>query len=264
MATPPGSPSFGTMPPPAPLCREGPKGPDPYKEDREEAREKARKGAQCPVNQHGCMYFSASEWVFCPMCEWSIGHREGVISGALVNKGTAVRTHYYQVRMGETICISREGIDAVFKELKTFQGLMNQWTWEEMDPLDGRILLTHTQMHNLLMEYGAPSNCLTQEVWTSLQERFPTDDPEKRAARKVLADELNRILKEKERIHNTKDLWDPAVGDYWHDLEDKECQIYSALDALDKRYDFLQFSLDEALAALGAKPYHPIYRKVLE
>ncbi len=37
--------------------------------------------------------------------------------------------------------------------------------------------------------------------------------------------EIEEILKKKEHIYNTKDLWEPKWGDLWDRLEEKECAL---------------------------------------
>lgn len=196
-STLPPSPSiYSELPPPPPLRREGPRGPDPYVAERETARAAAAAGRLCPVNQHGCMYFSASEWVFCPMCEWNVGHSQGARDGALVYMGGTTEQEAAAIASHNTISVTREDLDAAFTELKTFLGVMSEWTWNKLLPTDGHAVVSRTKMHNLLMKYGAPNTCLTDEVWADLKHRFPADQRDR---------------------------------------------------------------LEAVLAALGAKPYHPIY-----
>lgn len=161
------------MPPPAPMRRVGgPVGPDPYMEDRETARAAGAAGCLCPVNQHGCMYFSSSEWVFCPMCEWNSGHSQGTRDGALVYMGGTVEQEAADIANHMAVRVTREDLDAIFTERKTFLGVMSEWMWDKLLPTDGHAIVTRAKMHNLLMKYGAPMNCLTDEVWADLQQRF--------------------------------------------------------------------------------------------
>lgn len=176
--TPPGSPrdDFG---PPAPMRREPPAGPDPYVDDRNNARNEARSGAICPVNQHGCFYFSSSEWSFCPMCEWCKGHQAGEQNGSLVYMGGPVAEHVADLEAGRAICITRAGLDELFQQpaTRSFLGLVSDWHWVHLLPEDGRVFLTRKQLHNLLMTYGSPNGCLTDQLWLDLQARWalPTE-----------------------------------------------------------------------------------------
>jgi hypothetical protein len=168
-ATPPGY--LGGVP----LMRCGPSGPDPFAEQREEARKKAQEGALCPVNQHGCMYFSASEWRFCPMCEWECGHGIGEHNGTLMPLGGPVELHTKDIAEQNAILISRKGLDDLFSApgTKSWTGLIVDWHWNKLSPADGRVLLTHNQMHNLLMIYGSPNGCLTEARWAALKTAWP-------------------------------------------------------------------------------------------
>lgn len=169
-ASPPWDPSMGPMGPPPPLCLyDPPTGPDPYEEDRQKARQEAREGKPCPTNQHGCHYFKRSEWVFCPMCEWKNGRRE---ASDLVAWGGTVEQQHAEVASGETIRVTRMDLDVLFKERRTFLGLLNTWDWDAMNK-GGFTVLSRTQVHNLLMEYGAPMRCLTDEVWADMKARWP-------------------------------------------------------------------------------------------
>jgi hypothetical protein len=165
--------------PPLPIQRERPRGPDPFAEERARIMTEARAGAPCPVNQHGCMYFSASEWRFCNMCEWIAGHGMGVYSGELVNFGGPVAEHAADVAAGRVVRITRDGLDELFRApgIRSFRGLLQNWTWERLEPVDDCVVLTRKQLHNLLMEYGSPSGCLTDQLWLDLQARWPPAPP---------------------------------------------------------------------------------------
>lgn len=160
---------------PVPLQRCGPRGVDPYVEDRAAARGRARGGALCAVNQHGCMYFSASEWVFCPMCEWSIGHAQGEYDSLLAPLGGPIAEHAADVAAGRVIFVTRAQINTIFATpaTKSFNGALTDWTWQRLGPVEGSAKITRAQLHNLLMEYGSPSGCLTDELWLSLQAQYP-------------------------------------------------------------------------------------------
>lgn len=171
--TPPGSPRAG---PPAPLRREPPAGPDPYVEDRNNAQNDAHGGAVCPVNQHGCYYFSASEWSFCPMCEWETGHRAGEQDGSLAYMGGLATEDAADRAAGRTLRITRAGLDQLFQApaTRSFLGLITEWQWLLLVPdNDGHVTLTRKQLHNLLMTYGSPHGCLTDHLWLDLQARWP-------------------------------------------------------------------------------------------
>jgi hypothetical protein len=163
------------MPPPAPMRREPPAGPDPYEEDRLKARAEAAAGARCPTNQHGCYYFSKSEWIFCPMCEWLKGRAEGLAAGdgKLTMWGGTRQAYEDELEAGYTIRVGLADINAIFLKLKTFLGLLAGWDWDNLSPKGTPIELTLTQLHNLLMVYGAPTGCLTAEVWEGLQRQYP-------------------------------------------------------------------------------------------
>lgn len=156
----------------APLQRvpSKPKGPDPYVETREKAQAEARAGALAPVNQHGCMYFSSNEWVFCPMCEWEKGHALGVVDGTLSYMGGTKESETQKKLKGDVIRVTREELDAIFKEQKTFLGPIHTAVWTSV----GAEPLSRATLHNLLMKYGAPTGCLTDDLWTSLKERHPS------------------------------------------------------------------------------------------
>lgn len=167
--SPTGTESPGLSPVPMMRCR--PAGPDPYAEDRKKAWEAARAGAPCPINQHGCMYFSASEWRFCPMCEWEGGHGSAEYEGLLAPFGGLVAHHHEDVVAGRTISISRAGLDTLFKapDTKSFRGPLVDWHWQKLGPdAEGKVVLTRTQVHNLLMAYGSPNGCLTNDRWEAL------------------------------------------------------------------------------------------------
>jgi hypothetical protein len=161
------------------MRRELPPGPDPFAQDRIELQAEARAGAECPVNQHGCMYFSASEWRFCRMCEWSAGHGLGEHAGELAPFGGPVAEHAADVAAGRVVRITRAGLDELFRTpgMRSWSGLIQTWHWERLRPIDAEVILTRKQVHNLLMEYGSPNGCLTDERWLDLQARWPPAPP---------------------------------------------------------------------------------------
>lgn len=171
--TPPGSPR-DVVGPPLPIRREPPAGPDPYRDERNNARNEARCGAICPANQHGCYYFSRSEWTLCPMCEWFIGHRAGEQNGSLVYMGGPVTEHVADLKAGRAICITRAELDELFQQptMRSFLGLVAEWHWQGFQPQHCRVFLTRKQLHNLLMTYGSPNGCLTDQLWLDLQVRW--------------------------------------------------------------------------------------------
>jgi hypothetical protein len=180
LATPPasptgteagGSPSFPFVMP----RRCGPTGPDPFTAEREKVRKEAQEGCPCPVNQHGCMYFSASEWRFCPMCEWEVGHGMAEQNGTLMFMGGRAELYAKDIVEQNAISITRAGLDDLFRAegTRSFLGLVQTWIWEKFSPAEGHILLNRDQLHNLLMKYGSPSGCLTDELWASLKTAWP-------------------------------------------------------------------------------------------
>jgi hypothetical protein len=178
IGTPPEMSPFASGPPP----RCGPTGVDPFAETRREARAAAEAGCLCPVNQHGCMYFSASEWRFCNMCEWQTGHGMGEHSGALASLGGPIAEHNADIAAGRVVFVSRTEINIIFSApaTRSFMGSLNDWTWQRLGgaaAADAKIKLTRAQLHNLLMEYGSPSSCLTDELWLELQARYPPPPP---------------------------------------------------------------------------------------
>lgn len=157
-----------------------PAGPDPFAEDRERIRAAARAGEPCPVNQHGCMYFSASEWRFCRMCEWQMGHGPAEHEGLLAPLGGTVASHAEELAAGRTLHITKAGLNALFKApgTKSFNGALQEWHWKKLGPqaqgdAEDKVFITRTQLHNLLMEYGAPNECLTDQLWLDLQASWP-------------------------------------------------------------------------------------------
>jgi hypothetical protein len=181
LATPPASPT-GTEAGGSPSFlfarpqRCGPTGADPFTEQRAEARRKAQEGAICPVNQHGCMYFSASEWRFCTMCEWEVGHGMGEHNGTLMFMGGRAELYAKDIVEQNAVLITRAGLDDLFRApgTKSWTGLIQTWDWEKFKPAeDGKVLLNRDQLHNLLMKYGSPSGCLTDELWASLKKAWP-------------------------------------------------------------------------------------------
>lgn len=266
---PPRAPSPPPSGPGAPITRCIPDGPDPYAEDRIKAREDARKGEPCPTNQHGCYYFSKSDWIFCPMCEWMQGHHEGVDKYNLIYMGDRYNEHRVDVLLGDTILVSREAIDTIFKDLKSYLGPMSTTMWDKFSkdswkPREGHILLTRKRLHNTLMVFGAPDKCVTDEVWADLKARYPVDtDPEKAATRKALADKFNEIMSKKSYIMHNEDLCNADTHEEWEDLEDIEGDLISALDMLDEPFASdcwgpgEMYRFDETLASIGAKPYRP-------
>lgn len=161
------------LPPPPPLSRVSPAGEDPYTEDRIAARAEAAAGALAPTNQHGCFYFSSSEWMFCPMCEWRAGRAEGEGAGKLVRYGDTTEKHTADLIAEKNIRVKLADVNTIFAELKTFVSKdLPPWDWSSfggMRTLD----LTRSQLHNLLMVYGAPMGCLTDDKWRELKTRYP-------------------------------------------------------------------------------------------
>ena len=160
--------------PPPPLNRCGPRGEDPYKEDRKTARAAAAAGALCPTNQHGCLYFSASEWRFCHMCEWQSGAAEGRFNGTLGKLSVAKTTFAEESAHGEDIALTLEEANQLLKDYKAFvQGGINPVIWAIYGPGDiGRCYFTRSEIHNLFMEHGCPMDALNDESWAAIKDRF--------------------------------------------------------------------------------------------
>lgn len=158
---------------PAPMRREPPDGPDPYTEDRFRAQAEAAAGALCPINQHGCYYFSKSEWIFCPMCEWQQGR--ATAAGKLAIWGRTIEEQDAEMAAGNYIRITRAGLDELFKSCRTYLGPLAGYDWmNACETLDQEFIeLTRSQIFNLLMIYRAPMNCLTDEVWAAEQAKWP-------------------------------------------------------------------------------------------
>lgn len=171
----PSTPTFGPFP--GPPVRTPPQGPDPYVEDRERVRNDARQGKPCPTNMHGCTYFSASEWRFCPMCEWLIGHAAGVKDGLLAPSGSLIAQHKAEVEAGSVINVTSADFDAIVSELRKmrYAGLINHFTWQmlEQDTKNPKLCLTRRQLTNLLLNYNVNQGDITDEVWADFQKRFP-------------------------------------------------------------------------------------------
>lgn len=162
------------MSPPVPLARCRPTGVDPYAEDRKEARAAAAAGALCPANQHGCMYFSSSEWRFCPMCEWQTGAAEGRFNGTLGKLSVAKTTFADESARGDDIALSLAEANQLLKDYKAFnQGGINPVIWAIYGPeAVGRCYFTRSEIHNLFMEHGCPMDALNDESWAAIKDRF--------------------------------------------------------------------------------------------
>jgi hypothetical protein len=121
------------------------------------------------------MYFRSSEWRFCPMCEWQGGHGQGEHTGELAPFGGPVAEHAADVAAGRVIYVTREGLDELFREpaTRSYNMLLQDWHWQRFSPVNNAAVLTRKQLHNLLMEYGSPMECLTDERWLELQARWP-------------------------------------------------------------------------------------------
>lgn len=160
------------------MRREPPAGADPYAEDRARAVAEARAGALCPTNQHGCFYFSSSEWSFCPMCHWKEGRAAGEADSSLAPFGAPWKEHLAEISSGRVVQVNLKDINTIFSTpaTKSFMGDLQPWSWKRLagnqDP-KLTIRLTRAQLHNLLMEYGAPHGCLTDQMWLDLQARYP-------------------------------------------------------------------------------------------
>lgn len=154
-----------------PMERVGPNVPDPHAELRAKVQKEAEDGCLCPVGHCSLPYFRRSEWVFCVECEWRIGHARGEASGALAVFGGPVAEHAADIAAGRVIRITRAGLDEVFKAPDTHAacGVVQDRDWQKLSPAEDKIVLTHPQLHNLLVCYEAPTNCLTDERWLALQ-----------------------------------------------------------------------------------------------
>jgi hypothetical protein len=159
--------------PPPPMNRCGPRGEDPYKEDRKEARARAAAGCPCPTNQHGCLYFSASEWRFCPMCEWLSGVAEGRAADTLTSFGVAKVVRAEESAHGQDLSLNRDQLADVLKDTKCFSPAVADAEWAQMRKdspgCANDLYLTRSELNNLLMRHGAPIGVLTDELWAELQ-----------------------------------------------------------------------------------------------
>jgi hypothetical protein len=159
------------MPMGVPLARCGPTGPDPYAEDRMVAIEEAAAGKLCPVNQHGCMYFSASEWRFCPMCEWQSGAGLGRLNGTLGKLSVLKKTFHEESARGDDITLTFAEANQLLKDYKAFQQYgIHPETWKRYEPdAEGRCYFTRSEIHNLFMEHGCPMSSVSDESWAAIK-----------------------------------------------------------------------------------------------
>lgn len=165
---------FDSSPGPSvPMARCGPRGEDPFEEDRKTARAAAAAGGLCPTNQHGCMYFSASEWRFCPMCEWLGGVAEGRAAGTLTSFGIAKAVRAEESARGQDLSLARDQLADVLKDTKCFSPAVADAEWAQMRKDSPGcaydLYLTRSELNNLLMRHGAPIGVLTDKLWAELQ-----------------------------------------------------------------------------------------------
>jgi hypothetical protein len=174
--TPPGS-SFA----PVPLMRCPPRGPDPFTAERAAVHARAAAGELCPVNQHGCMYFSASEWRFCRMCEWETGVALGKRNGALGKLGITPATFTEESARGLDLTLTLEEAKEVLKMCEAFQKDIHAYEWssyvDRFSSGDSHYF-TRSQIHNFLMHHGCPCDVLTDEMWAELKARYDGPAPE--------------------------------------------------------------------------------------
>jgi hypothetical protein len=110
------------------------------------------------------------------MCEWLAGREEGLAAGdgKLTRWGGTRQAYEDELEVGYSLRVGLADINAIFLKLKTFMGLLTGWDWDSLSPTGATpIELTLTQLHNLLMVYGAPMGCLTDKVWQELQRQYP-------------------------------------------------------------------------------------------
>ncbi len=190
IGTPPASPipgrALGSGPPsPIPLYRSGPTGEDPFAETRVAAREAAAAGQLCPANQHGCPYFSASEWRFCVMCEWETGVAMGKAAGTLVKLGVSRETFEQESARGQDLAVTEEEMNEILRDCMAMHTSLSPGYWATLQDTFStptRAYFTRSQIHNLLMIYGAPQDVLTEEKWAELKARYDGLDEDESAA----------------------------------------------------------------------------------
>jgi hypothetical protein len=106
------------------------------------------------------------------MCNWTAGHNAGVAAGKLVKFGGTIADHQADVANKRTITLSYTELNSIYKRLKTFQNPSGDYYWRLLGPVEGKATITRTQLHNLLMIYGAPTKCLTDEIWEELHQAY--------------------------------------------------------------------------------------------
>jgi hypothetical protein len=109
------------------------------------------------------------------MCNWTAGHNAGVAAGKLVKFGGTIADHQADLANKRTITLSYTELNDIYKRMKTFLTPSSDYYWGLLGPVEGKATITRTQLHNLLMIYGAPSKCLTDEIWTELCQTYPPD-----------------------------------------------------------------------------------------
>jgi hypothetical protein len=165
------------MPPPPPTSfpRRAPVGDDPYAEARAEARAAGAAGTLCPTNQHGCLYFSRSEWAFCPMCEWSAGASLGRASGLLGELSVLKTTCSEEAARGDQIILTLAEANQMLKDHRAFTaGGIRSDVWARYSGgFDGDgCHFTRSEVHNLFMEHGCPLYILTDENWAAIKSLY--------------------------------------------------------------------------------------------
>ncbi len=167
--------------PSGPPIRCGPSGPDPFTAERAAVHARAAGGELCPVNQHGCMYFSASEWRFCRMCEWETGVALGKRNGALGKLGITPATFTEESARGLDLTLTLEEAKEVLKMCEAFQKDIHPYEWssyvDRFSSGDSHYF-TRSQIHNFLMHHGCPCDVLTDEMWAELKARYDGPAPE--------------------------------------------------------------------------------------
>ena len=106
------------------------------------------------------------------MCEWYEGRREEKAVETLLPFGGTQAQRESEISEGNVVQMQKADLDELFKQVKTFNGALREWDWNIIDK-QFRGVLTACQVFNLLMIYGAPHNCLTDTLWSSLVDKYP-------------------------------------------------------------------------------------------
>ena len=189
----------------APPMRAPPPGPDPFTAERAALRARALTGLEvCPVNQHGCTYFSPSEWRFCPMCEWTSAILPAIAAGTLGAQGVAHDAIAEALAAGDAIKVGLDALHEALKgPLKAYDRSLAAFEIEgnavpvapaaaadggggAAGPIEGpivgaggapkapqRYVFTRGQLDNFVRFKGAPCDVLHDALWASLKASWP-------------------------------------------------------------------------------------------